>query len=59
MNSEQLQLDLRMPWDGHSPRFLTKGATIVSVTASGASRVERYEFVEQLRLLLKGAFDGS
>jgi len=36
---EQLQLDLRMPFNGYNPRSLTRGSRVVSLPASGTGRV--------------------
>ena len=35
---EQLVLRLRMPWDGRSPRSLTKGSELLSFVRSGTGR---------------------
>ncbi len=61
MNSEQLQLRLRMPWDGYSPRALTKSANIFTFQA-GMGRVNR-EIIsndeEQLELFPEGTHYGT
>ena len=58
--SEQLLLDLKMPWGGISPRFLTRGAELYSFTAQGTGRPDpvRIEAV-QLELFPKGTPYGS
>ena len=38
MNSEQLVLKLGMPWDGRSPRYLTRGFEILSLSSAGTGR---------------------
>ena len=43
MNSEQLQLDLRMPWNGYDPRSLTRAAERFSLASEGTGRVNRDE----------------
>ena len=62
MNSEQLQLDLRMPWDGYSPRSLTRIAMNFTFRA-GTGRVNRESFetpdVLQLELFPEGTHYGS
>ena len=51
MNSEQLKLDLGMPWHGVSPRYLTKGSKILSLPSDGASRsIRDASDVDQLML---------
>ena len=59
MHSDQLLLDLRMPWDGQSPRYLTKGHKFVSFASSGMSRVEVGAQVEQLELFPEGTHYGT
>ena len=38
MMSEQLQLCLRMPWDGYDPRSLTRVALALSLASEGTGR---------------------
>jgi len=38
MISEQLSLELGMPWDGVSPRYLTKGRLVFSLASEGTGR---------------------
>jgi len=38
MNSEQLFLDLGMPWNGVSPRYLTKAPKKLSLASEGMGR---------------------
>jgi len=38
LQSLQLSLDLRMPWNGHSPRGLTRGSRVVSFVRKGMGR---------------------
>ena len=39
MNSDQLVLRLGMPWDGISPRYLTRGRLILSLASEGTGRL--------------------
>ncbi len=51
MNSEQLSLDLGMPWDGVSPRYLTKAPKKLSLASEGTGRSIRRPFTSiQLEL---------
>ncbi len=61
MNSEQLQLDLRMPWNGYDPRTLTRVALEFTFRA-GTGRVNRDESGDgsvQLELFPKGTHYGT
>ena len=44
MHSEQLKLELRMPWDGHDPRSLTRAALARSLASEGTGRSDRQTF---------------
>ncbi len=60
MNSDQLVLRLRMPWDGHDPRTLTKGSRIFSLASEGTGRVNRDEILGvQLELFPEGTHYGT
>ena len=37
----QLTLDLRLPWDGYSPRVLTRAYETFSFTAEGMGRLDQ------------------
>ena len=61
MNSEQLLLRLRMPWDGYSPRVLTKSSNLFTFQAgTGRSNPEpiRATDVVQLELFPEGTSYG-
>ena len=52
----QLQLDLRMPWNGYDPRTLTKGARAFRLTPEGTPRPDPgTSMPDQLTLFLKGS----
>ena len=57
---DQLELDLRMPWDGFDPRALTKGSIMFSFLRKGMTRpdLEANEAVE-LELFPEGTHYGS
>ena len=59
MNSTQLSLPLRMPWNGWSPRYLTRGHLLRTLANEGASRSIQDEHVEQLELFPKGTSYGA
>jgi len=51
MNSDQLLLNLRMPWDGRSPRSLTRVALARRFATGGTGRSIGEQFhVDQLML---------
>ena len=53
-SSEQLSLDLRMPWEGRDPRVLTRGHLIFSFPRKGLPRPMEYpNRAEQLELFPK------
>jgi len=62
VNSEQLELKLEMPWDGVSPRFLTRGFREFSLASEGTGRsnveVIRPLVVVQLELFPEGTSYG-
>ncbi len=62
MNSDQLRLELRLPWDGYSPRSLTKAAERFTFQA-GMGRLNRvlipFEEAVQLELFPEGTHYGS
>ena len=52
MQSDQLELQLRMPWAGVSPRYLTRGFQEFSLASEGTGRVNLDEIqVTQLEVL--------
>ncbi len=60
MNSDQLSLDLRMPWGGYDPRSLTKGANLLTFRAgTGRSNPKPILQVVQLELFPEGTHYGS
>jgi len=60
MTAEQLVLELGMPWDGVSPRYLTKYFEVFSFGRSGASRsIQDAPAVVQLELFPEGTPYGS
>ena len=60
MNSEQLELRLRMPWDGYTPRSLTRVAKNFSFVRKGTGRVNLdAPQVVQLELFPEGTSFGS
>jgi len=51
----QLSLELRMPWDGYSPRGLTKGANVFRLPPRGREPVDpECSNVDQLELFPEG-----
>ena len=63
MNSLQLQLELGMPWDGISPRYLTRGFIDFSLASEGTGRSNLVPIrpleVVQLELFPEGTSYGS
>ena len=63
MNSEQLILLLRMPWDGRDPRSLTRAAVKFSLASEGTGRSNlepiRPLHVDQIEMFPEGTPYGS
>ena len=63
MNSEQLLLRLRMPWDGVCPRALTKGSRVFSLSSEGTGRSSQdpnpTPHVDQFELFPEGTSYGT
>jgi len=63
MNSEQLELELGMPWYGISPRYLTRAPERISLSSEGTGRpnleLVRPVFAVQLELFPEGTHYGS
>ena len=60
MSSEQLLLRLGMPWDGVSPRFLTRAPKARSLASEGTGRViQDLRHGDQLELFPEGTSFGS
>ena len=60
MSSEQLSLKLRMPWDGYSPRGLTKAFGRFSFIRKGMGRPNPKPIVAvQLELFPEGTSYGT
>ena len=63
MNSDQLLLELRMPWDGVSPRYLTRVHSNLSLFSEGTGRSNRKPIqmlpVVQLELFPEGTSYGT
>ena len=60
VNSVQLRLKLGMPWDGISPRYLTRGFVPLSLASEGTGRsIEDAEPSIQLELFPEGTSYGS
>ena len=63
MISEQLLLKLGMPWDGISPRYLTRAPKRISLASEGTGRanLEPIRLIEsvQLELFPEGTHYGS
>ena len=52
---DQLELRLRMPWNGYDPRSLTKGSRVISFRCEGAPRPDPAICMSAQRdLFLKG-----
>ena len=63
MISEQLELDLRMPWNGVSPRYLTSCFAAFSLSSEGTGRsnlrpLEAID-VDQIELFPEGTSYGT
>jgi len=58
-DGEQLSLKLKMPWEGVSPRYLTKGHSALSLASDGAPRPIRNANGLQLELFPEGTSYGS
>ena len=59
VNSEQLLLKLGMPWDGMSPRCLTRGFVELSLASEGTGRsIGDAEPSIQMELFPKGTHYG-
>ena len=62
MISEQLLLKLGMPWDGISPRYLTRAPKRFSLASEGTGRSNRESFdalhVDQIELFPEGTSYG-
>jgi len=59
VNSEQLKLELGMPWDGVSPRLLTKGRLLFSLASEGTGRARQDADSAQLELFPEGTHYGT
>ena len=63
MIGDQLSLDLKdplAPWNGVSPRYLTKGSQILSLASEGASRsIQDADGDPQLELFPEEKSDGT
>ncbi len=57
--SEQLWLELGMPWDGISPRYLTRAPKRLSLASEGTGRSIQDESGQQLELFLEETSFGS
>jgi len=58
--SEQLRLELRMPWNGQNPRALTRGAKRFSLLRMGTPRPDRgCALAVQLELFPEGTSYGT
>ena len=53
-DGEQLVLELGMPWDGISPRYLTRAPRRLSLASDGASRPIQDALGLQLELFPEG-----
>ena len=59
-DQRQLKLDLGMPWDGRSPRYLTRAAELFSLASEGTGRsIRDVPLVVQLELFPEGTSYGS
>jgi len=59
-DSDQLQLQLGLPWDGVSPRYLTRSAELFTFAPEGTGRTVRDRFPDaQLELFPEGTHYGS
>ena len=59
MDSEQLLLPLGMPWDGVSPRYLTKAPKRLSLASDGTGQPNLAPTAVQLELFPEGTSYGS
>ena len=59
VNSPQLLLPLGMPWNGVSPRYLTKAPRKLSLASEGTGRVNQDGPSVQLELFPEGTSYGS
>ena len=60
MISEQLLLPLGMPWNGVSPRYLTKAPRKLSLASEGTGRVNLDPVrTHQLELFPEGTYYGT
>ncbi len=63
MISEQLLLELGMPWDGISPRYLTRAPKRISLSSEGTGRPSQESFqathADQIELFPEGTHYGS
>ena len=59
MNSEQLLLPLGMPWNGISPRYLTRAPQRLTLANEGTGRSNPDAPVDQLELFPEGTSYGS
>ena len=63
MSSDQLLLELGMPWDGQDPRYLTRAFTQFSLSSEGTGRLNlrpiRPVVAVQLELFPEGTSYGS
>ena len=63
MNSEQLLLQLGMPWDGRDPRYLTRAFSRFSLASEGTGRSNPESFeakdVDQFELFPEGTSYGT
>ena len=60
MNSEQLKLELGMPWDGKDPRYLTKAYERFKLARIGTGRPNPVRIhAVQLELFPEGTHYGS
>ena len=59
-SSEQLKLQLGMPWDGVDPRYLTRAYSRFSLSSEGTGRLNPEPIsAEQLELFPEGTHYGS
>ena len=59
MNSDQLALKLGMPWDGISPRYLTRAPQRRKLANEGTGRSIQTSDVAQLEMFPEGTPNGS
>jgi len=58
-DGEQLLLRLGMPWDGVSPRYLTRAPKTLSLASEGTGRLNLDAAAVQLELFPEGTHYGS